>query len=72
MQQRARKLLGLLAIIALLIAYPLTVMEAYVTWLVGLPWWGAILVLCAAGLLWFYPASVVVRWMSAPDPDPRA
>jgi len=24
-------------------------------------------VLCIAGLLWFYPASWVVRWMSKPD-----
>jgi hypothetical protein len=33
----------------------------------GLPWWGTIAVLCIAGLLWFYPASWVVRWMSRPD-----
>ena len=67
MPQRTRKLLGTVAIVILLIAYPLAVMEIYATWFSALPWWGAILVLCAAGLLWFYPASVVVRWMSAPD-----
>jgi len=55
------------AIIALLIVYPLAVMEIYVTTMMGLPWWGAIVVLCIAGLLWFYPASWVVRWMSKPD-----
>ena len=67
MRQRVRKLWGTLAIIALLIVYPLAVMELYVSTLTGLPWWGSIVVLCLAGLLWFYPASWVVRWMSKPD-----
>ncbi|MEP7241058.1 MAG: DUF2842 domain-containing protein [Devosia sp.] len=60
-------MLGTVAIIALLVIYPLLVMEIYATWLSGLPWWGAVAVLCAAGLLWFFPASRVVRWMSRPD-----
>jgi hypothetical protein len=67
MRQRARKLVGTVAIIALLVVYPLAVMELYVTTMMGLPWWGAIGVLCIAGLLWFFPASWVVRWMSKPD-----
>lgn len=67
MRERARKLWGMLAIIALMIVYPLAVMELYVTTMMGLPWWGAILVLAVAGLLWFYPASWVIRWMSKPD-----
>jgi hypothetical protein len=49
-----------------LIVYPLAVMQVYSTRLMGLPWWGAIAVLCIAGLLWFYPASWVIRWMSKP------
>jgi hypothetical protein len=67
MQQKTRKLWGTVAIIALLIVYPLAVMQVYVTTMMGLPWWGAIIVLCIAGLLWFFPASWVVRWMSKPD-----
>ncbi len=67
MRERARKLWGMLAIVALMIVYPLAVMELYVTTMMGLPWWGAILVLAVAGLLWFYPASWVIRWMSKPD-----
>ena len=68
MTQRTRKLWGTLGIIASLIVYPLAIMEIYVsTPLMGLPWWGAIIVLAIAGLLWFYPASWVVRWMSKPD-----
>ena len=64
MQQRTRKLWGTLMMNVLLIVYPLAVMELYVSTLMGLPWWGAIVVLCIAGLLWFYPASWVIRWMS--------
>ena len=67
MRERTRKLWGMLAIIALMIVYPLAVMELYVSTMMGLPWWGAILVLAVAGLLWFYPASWVIRWMSRPD-----
>jgi hypothetical protein len=66
MQPRTRKLWGTLMMIALLIIYPLAVMQVYSTKLMGLPWWGAIVVLCIAGLLWFYPASWVIRWMSKP------
>ena len=47
MQQKARKLWGTLAIIALLIVYPLAVMELYATTMIGLPWWGG-----DAGLVW--------------------
>lgn len=68
MTQRTRKLWGTLAIIALLIVYPLAVMELYVGTMLGLPWWGTVTVLCVAGLLWFFPASWIVRWMSKPDP----
>lgn len=68
MTQRTRKLWGTLAIIALLIVYPLAVMELFATTMMGLPSWGAITVLCVAGLLWFFPASWIVRWMSKPDP----
>jgi hypothetical protein len=67
MQQRTRKLWGTVAIIVLLIVYPLAVVELYVSTLMALPWWGTIVVLAVAGLLWFFPASWVVRWMSRPD-----
>lgn len=67
MRQTNRKLLGLFAILGLLIVYPLAIMELYVSTMMALPWWGAIIVLAILGLLWFYPASVVIRWMSKPD-----
>lgn len=67
MRQRSRKLWGIFAILALLIVYPLAVMELYVGFLMGLQWWGAIPVFAVLGALWFFPASWVVRWMSKPD-----
>ena len=67
MRQSTRKLLGTVGIIVLLIVYPLAIMELYATYLMGLPWWGAIPVFAVLGALWFVPASWVVRWMSKPD-----
>ena len=67
MRQSIRKPLGTFAIIALLIVYPLVVMEIYVTWLMALPWWAAILTLAIAGICWFFPAAWLVRWMARPD-----
>lgn len=67
MRQSTRKLWGTVAIIALLIVYPLAVMELYATYLMALPWWGAIPVFAVLGALWFFPASVVIRWMAKAD-----
>ncbi len=67
MRQTNRKLLGTFGMIALIIVYPLAVMELYATTMMALPWWAAIIVLAILGLLWFYPASVIIRWMSKPD-----
>ena len=69
MTQKIRKLWGTLGIIASLIIYPLAIMELYASTMMGLPWWGAIVVLAVFGLLWFYPASWIIRWMSKPDPE---
>ncbi len=67
MRQSTRKLWGTIGIIALLIVYPLAVMELYASYLMGLPWWGSIPVFALLGALWFVPASWVIRWMAKPD-----
>ena len=67
MRQSTRKLWGTIGIIALLIVYPLAVMELYASYLMGLPWWGSIPVFALLGALWFVPASWVIRWMARPD-----
>jgi len=67
MQQRARKLLGMLALVALLIVYPLAVVALGANWIASLPWWGAIGAVIVAAIVWLYPASRLVRWMAKPD-----
>jgi hypothetical protein len=69
-RQSARKLWGTVAILVLLVAYPLAVMEIYARNFMALPWWGALVVLAIAGVLWFWPASILIRWMSKPDASP--
>lgn len=66
MNQSQRKLVGTLALIVLVVAYPLAGMVLYVTYLAGSPWWGAILYAMVAGLGWALPAMAVIRWMARP------
>ena len=67
MRQTNRKLLGTFGIIALVIVYPLAIASLLGGMLASLPAWGSIPLFAILGLLWFYPASVVIRWMSKPD-----
>ncbi len=67
MTQSTRKLIGTVLTLVLLLVYPLIVMELYARFLAGSAWWVAILLFAVLGLLWFYPASWVIRWMSRPD-----
>lgn len=66
MTQSQRKLAGTVALMLLLIAYPLAVAAWLGAWLASLPWWGSIPIFAVLGLLWFVPAAWVIRWMAAP------
>jgi hypothetical protein len=67
MTQSRRKLLGVVALIALLIVYPLAIAIVLGGWLASLPGWGVVLATAVLGGLWFFPAALVVKWMSRPD-----
>jgi uncharacterized protein DUF2842 len=67
MRQSNRKLLGTVALIALLIVYPLAVIAIGGNWLAALPWWAVIGLVVVAAAIWLYPASRLVRWMAKPD-----
>jgi hypothetical protein len=67
MTRKTRGLLGTIAIIGLLIVYPLIVAALFGDALAHVPGWASILAFAALGLLWFVPAAVVIRWMSRPD-----
>lgn len=66
MTQSHRKLLGTVLLLGSLFPYIAAATLIYEGWLTGLPWYLLIVYFCAAGLGWFYPASVIVRWMSRP------
>ncbi|MEO6013356.1 MAG: DUF2842 domain-containing protein [Devosia sp.] len=67
MRRKTRSLLGTVAIIVLMIAYPVAIVVLVGDQMARLPWWGSIPIFALLGLLWFVPAAVVVRWMSRPD-----
>ncbi|HZY69052.1 MAG TPA: DUF2842 domain-containing protein [Devosia sp.] len=67
MTRRTRSLIGTIAIIVLLIAYPVAVASLFAESLAQLPGWANIPLFALLGMLWFLPAAVVIRWMSRPD-----
>lgn len=71
MNQRTRKLVGTLLILLLVIAYAIGVGAIYANVLEDAPWWGLILYFAVAGLLWFFPAAAIIRWMARPDRPER-
>ena len=66
MNSSTRKLLGTVALIALLIVYPLAIAGLLGGWLATLPGWGSIPVFIALGMVWFVPAAWVISWMVRP------
>ena len=67
MRQRSRKLVGTLGVVGLIVVYSIGVGAIYANFLGGQPWWVLIGFFAAAGLLWFFPASWMIRWMAKPD-----
>jgi len=64
---RVRKLLGTLALVAMTLAYMVLAGAIYASWLGGQAWWVLIIYFAGAGLLWFFPAALIIGWMSKPD-----
>jgi Mg2+ and Co2+ transporter CorA len=67
MTRKTRGLLGTIAIIGLLVVYPLAIAGLFGEMLARVPGWAAILAFAVLGILWFVPAAFVIRWMSRPD-----
>jgi hypothetical protein len=66
MNSSTRKLLGTVALIMLLIVYPLAIAGLLGGWLATLPGWASIPVFIVLGMVWFVPAAWVIRWMTKP------
>ena len=67
MSQRTRKLAGTLLLLLLIVVYSMGAMTIYLSFLGDAAWWVLILYFAVAGLLWFFPASWLIRWMAHPD-----
>lgn len=67
MNQRSRKLVGTIGLVVLVVVYSIAVTALYLNFLGGQVWWILIIFFAAAGLLWFFPASWMIGWMSRPD-----
>ena len=66
MTQSTRKLIGTLAMIGLVPVYIVAIGAIYANLLGSAPWWILITFFAVAGLLWFFPAAWLIRWMSRP------
>lgn len=66
---RARKLVGMLLLMALICVWAFLAMGIAVTVLpqVNVGW--ALLYYAAAGMGWVLPAMPIIRWMQRPDPE---
>lgn len=69
MNVRARKFVGIWLMLLLLIAYPILAAIIFSNFLYAAPLWLALTYFCIAGLLWAFPAGVIIKWMSRPDAE---
>ncbi len=67
MRQRTRKLLGVPLLAAILIVWVALAVLVFESWIDTAPSWAALIYFAFAGLGWFFPAALAVRWMQAPD-----
>ena len=68
MNQRHRKLIGALLLPASVVFWVTLATAVYLALPEGLPWWVLIVYFAIAGMGWFLPAAVLIRWMLKPQP----
>lgn len=64
---RKRKLIGAVALIALVVVWSLTAMALAQSVLTSISGWVATIYYIVAGLGWVLPAMPLIKWMSRPD-----
>ena len=67
MRQRQRKLVGTVALIALVVFWALFAMSLVYGRVGALPVYGQTLVYLVLGLVWVLPGGLLIRWMQRPD-----
>ncbi len=70
MTVRARKLLGMLALVALVVIYALVATAIATAKLTEFGPAGHLAYFFITGMLWVIPAMVIIKWMSGPSGDP--
>jgi uncharacterized protein DUF2842 len=71
MSIRTRKLIGAVALLALVIVWGLLAMALAQSVLTNINGWVATIYYIVAGLGWVLPAMPLISWMAKPDPKPR-
>ena len=67
MPQTLRKMVGAVALVALVVIYALVATTIAVAKLSDAPAWAHLLYFFVTGILWVLPAMAVVSWMLKPD-----
>lgn len=66
MTQSQRKLVGTVGILLSLVLWSILGTALYANFFAGAPPLGLIAFFCVAGGSWFFPAAVLIKWMSRP------
>lgn len=69
MSQRSRKFFGVFLILGTLVVHSIIFTAIYINWLTNLPVWALLIYFAVVGFAWFFPAGLVITWMSKPDAD---
>lgn len=67
MTQRTRKLIGAILCIVSIVVWASLATSIYLAFPPDLPWYVLIGYFVVAGMGWFLPAAVIIRWMAKPD-----
>ena len=71
MQVRTRKLIGTVLLLIFLAVYVTAAVMIGANHVVAAPAWVEFAYFLAAGLLWVFPAALLIKWMQRPDPLKR-
>jgi hypothetical protein len=69
---RARKLIGGMAMVVLVVVYSLAAMSLAVLVLPGTAWYTQLAFYLIGGFVWILPSMALIWWMTRPDGPPRA
>lgn len=61
---RAKKMIGMFLIVALVIVYALVAVAVATATLANAPWYAHMLYFMFSGILWVVPAMVIIKWMA--------